>query len=164
MASWFKEIWKDLWRSYDAPSYGGCPSTGCIGTMALGVLTLFSGSCYFINQDRVEQARKMKELFNSGQTQIVGEVLDESLEKGYSIRLRTDDGKEIGVSVLDGSKTNKESLDVLVNIGSKISFPTGNIQEDSGTFSGYSEIKEETWFSGNTQCGNKRADRIKVLK
>jgi len=87
-----------------------------------------------------------------------------SLDSDYTLKIQTDDGRVLGVSVIDGKETpaKKESLDVLIEEGSRVSFPQGNIVP------GYhrnttTELRDETYFTAKTQFGNKCADRITIL-
>jgi hypothetical protein len=68
----------------------------------------------------------------------------------------------LGVSVLDAPRMDKEALDILVDKGSRISFIPGNLVE-GGNY-GHRCIPKETYFDSQTQFGNKRADRIRVLE
>lgn len=104
------------------------------------------------------------------------------VDSKYTLKVKTDDGKILGVSVVDGGDVTKESLDAIVNQGSRISFPRGNIKsgsiredyiqrrENSPRFEAikirnqvHLDAYEETYFRPNTQAGTKRADRIRVL-
>lgn len=86
------------------------------------------------------------------------------LESKCILKCRTDNGKEIAISVINGPNTPKESLDILVNKGSRISFPKGNIHPSSKYAHNYERLEKETYFTDSTQFGSKRADRIKILK
>lgn len=73
----------------------------------------------------------------------------------------------LGISLLDGLNTDKESLLALINEegGTWISFPRGNLElykYDPKSMYARS-IVGETYFKPETQFGNKRADRITVL-
>ncbi len=129
---------------------------------------------------------KHEELYETGQTSIVATVIEETyenklksvpkkhiegimseaysnetvkLDSSYTLKLKTDDGKTLGVSILDGPRTKKEALDVLVSKGTRIRFPKGNLEKYE-----FDPIPEETYFNNQTQFGNKRADRISVLE
>jgi len=86
-------------------------------------------------------------------------------ESKYTLKVKTDDGRIIGVSVIDGDDFKKESLDAIVNQGSRISFPAGNWSPvDAGSLDKkYHELKGETYFGSDSQIGTKRANRITVL-
>jgi hypothetical protein len=80
----------------------------------------------------------------------------------YTLKIRTDDGKILGVSIIDGGTVKKESLDAIIDEGTRISFPAGNWKSPS--WSKYERIVEgETYFTPDTRAGTKRADRIKVF-
>jgi hypothetical protein len=92
------------------------------------------------------------------------------LDSKYTLKVETDDGRILGVSVIDSMGTinegavKKESLDILIKTGSRISFPSGNWNNDN--FTSRDRIvrsPSETDFTENTQYGTKRADRITVL-
>jgi len=136
--------------------------------------------------------RKYERLFEEGKRPIVGTVLEESyqntlspvpnwngfvsysnetvkLESKYTLKIQTDDCKIIGVSVIDGdgrygTPVKKESIDAIIEKGTRISFPAGNMRHGNW-FDGAShrDYPNETHFTPETQAGNKRADRIKVL-
>jgi len=91
------------------------------------------------------------------------------LDSTYSLKVRSDDGKLLGVSVIDNNDNIKysrnpdiEGLDRIVGVGTRIQFPRGNINEIS-FMKGVDRISNETYFHPDTQIGNKRADRITVL-
>ena len=92
------------------------------------------------------------------------------LESKYTLKIQTDDGRILGVSVIDSRGTRsdgavqKESLDALVDVGSRISFPAGNWKSDN--WIGDERVvryPSETNFTPETQYGTKRADRIRIL-
>lgn len=92
------------------------------------------------------------------------------LDSSYSLKVRTDKGRVLGVSVIDNNDTrglggnpDKEALDRLVDEGTRIQFPRGNLVKRDYTIYETSEITNETYFHPDTQIGNKRADRITVL-
>ena len=161
----FKKTWKDIWTGFYSP-YGCSPSIGFIGTIflvAIGSVSLWS---YSDKLDFEKNKKQLQVAYKAGQTRIVAEVLDKRYAKKLTspepvYRLRTQKGKEIGLSIIDSEDKNNESLDILIQKGSIISFPKGNIQRDKTTY-GYSKIKKETYFQENTQFGNKRADRIRI--
>jgi|SRR3989338_6414040 len=137
--------------------------------------------------------RKYEKLFEEGKRPIVGIVLEESyqntlspvpkwdglvsysnetvkLESRYTLKIQTDDGRIIGVSVIDGDDSwdgtpvKKESIDAIIEKGTKISFPAGNMRHGNWfAGAGHRDYPNETYFTPETQAGNKRADRIKVL-
>lgn len=92
------------------------------------------------------------------------------LDSKYTLKIKTDDGRVLGVSVINSKGTRsegavtKESLDILVSVGSRISFPSGNWK--SASWVGDERVvryPSETNFTQDTQKGTKRADRITVL-
>lgn len=101
------------------------------------------------------------------------------LESKLPLKIQTDDGKIIGVSIIDGKyhpyggiAVKKEPIDIILNsaeeVGmknaSRISFPAGNIRHGNWLVGETSRnYPNETYFTPETQAGNKRADRIKVL-
>ena len=136
--------------------------------------------------------RKYERLFEEGKRPIVGTVLKEShqntlssvpswdglmsysnetvkLESKYTLKVQTDDGKILGVSVIDGddkygTPVKKESLDVIIEKGMRVSFPSGNMRHGNWFVgSAHRDYPNESYFTPETQAGNKRADRIKVL-
>ena len=131
--------------------------------------------------------KKYERLFEEGKRQIVGTVLEKNyqntlspvskwnglvsysnetvkLESKYTLKIQTDDGRIIGVSVLDGCGVKKESIDAIIDKGARISFPAGNMRQGNWFASGgHRDYPNETYFTPETQAGNKRADRIKVL-
>lgn len=84
------------------------------------------------------------------------------LESKYTLKLRTDDGRVLGVSIVDGGDAKKESLDRIINRGTRVSFPAGNLQNTSW-YEDHRVARGETYFTRDTQVGTKRADRIRVL-
>lgn len=89
------------------------------------------------------------------------------LDSKYTLRVKTDEGKVIGVSILDSGlygTATKESLDILIEDGTKISFPRGNMRAKNffvGLKHNYDD--RETYFRDDTQMGTKPANRVKVL-
>ena len=101
------------------------------------------------------------------------------LESKYTLKIQTDDGRILGVSIVDGRynfyggvSVKKESIDAIIDsaeeVGmdnaSRISFPAGNRRHGNWFGGGEDRIyPNETYFTPETQAGNKRADRIKVF-
>ncbi|MFH1801397.1 MAG: hypothetical protein ABH804_01015 [archaeon] len=166
------------------------------GLVSLGIAT----GAYFAGSSMINADRKYERLFEEGKRQIVGTVLAESyqntlspvpnwnglmsysnetvkLESKYVLKVQTDDGRIIGVSVIDGDEfgkgkaygkpgipIKKEALDAIIGEGTRISFPSGNMRH--GNWFGGSANRDypnETYFTPETQAGNKRADRIRIL-
>lgn len=128
--------------------------------------------------------KQFKKFFEYSEKPIVGTVLEESYQNtllpvpnwneivscsSYTLKIQTDDSRIIGVSVIDGDDlegrpVKKESLDAIIEKGTRISFPCGNVRHGyllHGTAHRY--YSNETFFTPETQAGNKRADRIKVM-
>ena len=84
------------------------------------------------------------------------------LESKYTLKIRTDDGRILSVSIVDGGNVKKESLDAIIDEGMRVSFPAGNWKSPSWVAS-LRVAKRETYFTPETQVGTKRADRITVL-
>jgi len=156
------------------------------GTVALAIGVAGNRGISGINAYLAEEWKKR-------QVPIVGIVLEESyentlspvdrwnglvsysnetvkLDSKYTLKIKTDDGRVLGVSVIDskGSRSEgavtKESLDALVNVGSIVTFPLGNWK--SASWIGDKRVvryPSETNFTQDVQKGTKRADRIKVL-
>ena len=86
---------------------------------------------------------------------------------GSWLKVRTDDGRIIGVSIIDSEpygNATKESLDALIEEGTRISFPRGNMRAKRfyvGSRHNYD--KRETSFQDDTQMVTKRAYRVQVL-
>jgi|TARA_Y100000296_G_C4999682_1_gene169544 hypothetical protein len=89
------------------------------------------------------------------------------LEPKYTLKVRTDDGRTIGVSIINSEPygtATKESLDALIDEGTRISFPRGNMRATNFFVgSGHNYDKRETSFQDDTQMGTKRAYRVQVL-
>jgi hypothetical protein len=86
------------------------------------------------------------------------------LDSKYTLKVKTDDKRILGISVINGGNIKKESLDMLIEKGSKISFPVGNIHSvDEGLPVRLIIYPEETYIKKESQTGTKRADRIRVL-
>ncbi len=86
------------------------------------------------------------------------------IKSSYTLRVRTEDGRVMGISVIDGEGIKKEALDQIVGEGSKISFPTGNIVTKPKY--GGDPLKtdtQETYVGPDAQTATKRAHRIRVL-
>jgi len=82
------------------------------------------------------------------------------LQSNYTLKVRTVEGKILGISIIDSPNTKKESLDILIDKGSKISFPQGNWYE--AVNGKHYKFDNETYFHENTRFGNKRANRIRI--
>ena len=127
--------------------------------------------------------KKNEELFRESQRPIYGIVTEEKYENytgeakrefafsgrrvkyslpvsasRYTLKVRLDNEEELAVSVFDSEDTKKESLDMLINPGSRISFPRGNLRWRGDHFG----VEGETYFTPEIKIGSKRADRIKV--
>jgi len=89
------------------------------------------------------------------------------LDSKYTLKVRTDDGRIIGVSVIDSGPygtATKESLDALIKEGTRISFPRGNMRAKFFLWgAAHNYDKRETSFRAKTQIGTKRASRIRIL-
>ena len=137
----------------------------------------------------VYDSRHVERSFAESERPIVGTVLAESyqntlspvpkwngfvsysnetvkLDSKYTLKIQTDDGRILGISVIDGYDVKKESLDAIIEPGSRISFPTGNMRTGNawGSGPGNRYYPRETNFTPETQAGSKRADRIKVVR
>lgn len=79
----------------------------------------------------------------------------------YILKIKTDEGKIISVSVIDSGDGQKEALERLIEEGSRVSFPRGN-------FYGSPWMRKvdlrQTYFHEGTQTGIKRAGWISVLE
>jgi len=92
------------------------------------------------------------------------------LESKYTLKIKTKDGRILGVSINDSRGTRsdgavkKESLDALIDVGLRISFPSGNWKSDSW-IGDHRVVRNptETNFTPDTQMGTKRVDRITIL-
>jgi hypothetical protein len=80
------------------------------------------------------------------------------------------EGRTLSVPVVDGPRQNKEGLYHLItddegNLlpNTRISFPQGNLYRKENFWSNQ-KIDGEAYFYDGTQFGNKRVDRIQVLK
>lgn len=85
----------------------------------------------------------------------------------YTLKVKTREGKILGLSISDGPTQSKKNLDVIINVGSIISFPPGNLEQgeiNDGLIHavGYKVISEETNITNNTSIASKRADRIQI--
>ncbi len=184
----FKSLWKKLWGNESHGYGGGSLSIGGILSVMLFFGSVGGGVSYLSYMGIEAQKQKKAEAFEKGQKPIVGEVVDEVYEKRlekvpevykrglvsqayssetvkldskYILKHRTLKDREISVSVLDSEDKDKESLDILVDAGSVVSFPRGNIEKSGDS---YSTINKETYFKEGTQFGNKRVGRIKILE
>lgn len=159
-----------------------------------GILSGLGILFYSLHQSSIKNEEERERAYQQSQEQIRGEVIEEryentlesvpekhmsgflsqaysnetvKVESTYTLRVRTDDGRELGVSVFDGPNAKKESLDVLLDEGSRISFPRGNLEKykyhasDKRIRQG--PIHNEKWFTPSTKFGNKRADRITLI-
>lgn len=145
--------------------------------LAIGV-----GGYSGIKNENLDLAKQYQE----GRKQIVGTVLAESyqntlspnpkfdglvsysnetvkLDSKYTLKIKTDDGRILGVSVIDAGGIKKESLDALIDEGSRVSFAKGNIRHDNNWSTGLRTWPGETYFGPNSQTGTKGADEFKVL-
>lgn len=157
-----------------------------IGTIAgLSLSSVLGFGLYGLHQNCQRNSQEAMERFRDGQVPIIAEVLTESyenhlspvkkwngafsysnptvkLDSKYTLKCKTKSGHHFGLSVVDGGSVTKESLDQLIDVGSRIYFPRGNFsQEPNGPW--LPEYREETCFKQDTQAGSKRADRIRVL-
>ncbi|MBI2124845.1 hypothetical protein HYT92_03570 [Candidatus Pacearchaeota archaeon] len=92
---------------------------------------------------------------------ITGTVIDESNVSGYCIGIKTDDGRAFGLYIVDAENKKAEALNMIIEKGSIIGFPAGNLKSaDSSPVQYYFE---ETCFDEGVRIGAKRADRVRVL-
>jgi len=87
------------------------------------------------------------------------------LEAKYMLGLETNEGKELGLSVIDSasfSPETKEALDAIVHKGTWVCFPKGNLAA-RGNWDSQIKFNRETYVAENTQMVTKWAFRIKVL-
>lgn len=84
------------------------------------------------------------------------------IDSKYTLKIKTEEGDTLAVSVVDGPSTKKESLDALVNVGSIISFPKTSLVKWGSLR--YERLTNEDTFFDYTTHGSKRANRIKLLK
>lgn len=157
-------------------------------------VTAALGIAYVIGSLAIKKDKLYEQRFEESNKPIIATVLDESyqntlspvpnwngamsysnetvkLESKYTLKVETNDGRILGVSVIDG-KTNhdggravkKESLDAIIEPGTRISFPAGNLRHGNWlSGSGHNTYLDEAYFTSQVQAGNKRADRITVL-
>ncbi len=83
------------------------------------------------------------------------------LESKYAITVKTDDGKVVAVSIIDIRDQTKESLELLIKPGTRISFTRNNIRRFNNGELDYS--RNFTYFGPETQFGTKGADEIRIL-
>lgn len=104
------------------------------------------------------------------------------LNSKYTLKVkRLDNGRFMAISVIDNGNGGKEALDRLIQKGSKISFPRGNLFAYSDKYSAKEETRrshvrevekaegddlledqDQTYVTGDTQVALKRYDVIKV--
>jgi len=85
----------------------------------------------------------------------------------YILKIKTDGGKLISVSVMDNGDGKKEALDQLIEVGSRVSFPRGNLLGgpwESFFPNGDGVDEAQTYFHERTQVGTRRAGWISVLE
>lgn len=78
----------------------------------------------------------------------------------YILKIRTDSGNIIAVSVIDYGDGEKEALERIVETGSRVVFQRGNLF--SGPYLAMTDEKQ-TYFYERTRVGTKRAGWIHVL-
>lgn len=84
------------------------------------------------------------------------------LESKYTLKIKTYDGRILGVAIVDGGNVKKESLDAIIDEGTRVSFPAGDWKSTSWIRDNR-KARGETYFTPDTKVGTKRADRITVL-
>ena len=123
--------------------------------------------------------KEMARQYSEDLEPIVGTIIEESHNSNgvYSIKVKSDDNKIYAVTVL--GKTSEpayyrnditaESLDLLIENGSRVSFPKGNSyvfeKGESGIFPRDPNIYKngESCFYFDTRAGSKFANRITIL-
>ena len=91
-----------------------------------------------------------------------------TLDSKYTLKLQTDDGRIIGLTIKDFRDVTKESLDILIQgaeeVGlekaTRIQFPQGNLKGHKGYIE---RFFGETDFKTKSHSGTKYAHRIKIL-
>jgi len=159
---------------------------GIIVGLSVGAAGLMYNFTQKSNLEREALSRKANlEVYAQSQKPIVGTVLAEKyvnrlspnpersgflsysnetvkLDSTYTLEVKTDSGKLIGLSIINGGGVKKESLEILIHKGTRISFPRGRISAPAPSYL-REEFRGETTFGINTQVGTKRADRIEIL-
>lgn len=157
---------------------------GSFAVVMIGAITCAVATTYCGWSERAKSAKRFQEEYDKSQQTIEATVLDEvyenrlesvperhvdglvsqaysnetvKLNSRYTLRIKTRDGKTMGLSVVDGGGSKKEALDLIVNKSSRISFPKGNL------ISPGRHDPRETYISEDSQIATKRADRINVL-
>ena len=120
--------------------------------------------------------QKLRKEYNSGT--ITGVVLGEhyirehckesepATKSMYIIKIKTPNGKLMAITVEDGREVKKEDLETIIEEGSVIAFPKGNVEKYLYGFHEYKTIPEKTslYRNPNLQSGTKIADRITIYK
>jgi hypothetical protein len=168
---------------------GSITADGVFATLMGGVLvSVLVGMPTIFYSQYSNESKKREYRYELGLKPIRGEVLEEryentlssvpekhieglvsqahsnetvKLESKYTLKIQTQDGRTLGVSIFDGPYTKKEALDILIDKGSWISFPRGDMYESTGKYN-YDYVEGETFYDDNTRFGNKRADRIEI--
>lgn len=146
----------------------------------LPVIALSLTSCVESEHDKTIRLRQ-EVLFAKSESRITAKVLAErynnnfnsvnsqegtfsysnettSLNSNYVIKCETiPDKRIIALNVLNGRTSTKESLELMIDTTSIISFPRGNLESVDGYWD-----PDETYFKSETQFGTKSVDRIKV--
>ena len=85
------------------------------------------------------------------------------LDSALTLKVLTDSGQVMGLSIKDGGTSTKEALWMLIKDNwqsCRLQFPTGNLQIREG----FNQVlRQETWVTPETQTATKLAHRVKVL-
>lgn len=81
---------------------------------------------------------------------------------GTAIGLNMENGRQIGLYVIDADEKKAFALRPLLKEGTRIRFNKTNIHYSNASSIDY--YKEETNFDDNTSVGTKRVDRIQIIK
>lgn len=163
--------------------------TGVVYTAAIATMVGFAAT---LGESPAEKDKRQQEelrIINERDARITGTVVEESyqntlkpvpevhieglvsrafssetvkIESKYAITAKTDDGKVVAVSIIDRGDRTKESLELLIKPGTRISFPKDNIRFfNNGRFA--YDTGRTTYFEPETQFGTKYADEIRIL-
>ena len=139
--------------------------------IGLGLLVGAGLGIYSCINNRIQYLDKEYQLHNQ---EIIGTVLEETrTPSAYAVKVKIEGNREIALSIIDGTpqiygNIKKESLDLLIESGTQISFPRGNMWRKNfnvvqSQLCNNNYNTRENFVSEDTMVVTRVADRIKVL-
>ncbi|MBW2972088.1 hypothetical protein KY359_03555 [Candidatus Woesearchaeota archaeon] len=137
----------------------GCAVLIAAVVAGLGYMT------YLAVQEKRERNRQLKSEYDACKGQIEGTVTSEEYneENQYFLKVHADDGRDIALSVVAKDNSDIKTLDMLIDVGTRVSFPKGNVYKVGGLLQPFGRSDETSFLNDKVNRGMKHAHNIQVL-